>query len=1193
MNRASLSKLAVLCALALAAGCSPGGTGTNPPVTAANHTWFPLTAGANHEYGRTTSTGTIECASCHPPSADSFKEFSCTACHEHAQSFTDRLHTTLASYAYEPKSCYSCHPDGATRPYGHAGIVDRCAECHQEGGPFAALPKPGFTHRDIGASDCGACHTSTTDWKEVSAAPNDRFDPLRSVQVDALSPIWTGPVIDAVSPDPQTVHMTMNHSATSVDTNVMSTCSNCHAQADQGQYYPGVFHWSLLDLAAPQPTRCSECHAGSIPRGFVGPVDSARTPASGPMRHDAVVWANGAPTTTRIVTWECVTCHVPPDDPTEPQWFFDSMLTDGGTPHFHASLTAAGEAQPTSCIDCHANTRPRGSVTSAAVTFDHSAELGDCVSCHVSFTAWSGGVYHRAGAPTPSTCLPCHASERPTSTTGWTGSYTASPFDYGTNANGVTHGAGRDCAECHAGSTQSWVGGRFGHAAPALAATRCVDCHTTQRPDLLSPPADAGFDHAANGTGDCGACHEATVTRGTFVNLYPIPGGDWRGGQSYPGAALISVPNQSMQVLSTALSRDGGTVVGMTTTTVTLPNAFRHTSSAIPAQVFPGSATNPDQNSCWHCHTATGTTVTAYSNGVFHASLTNYRATPASGITALPQPSSCGDCHAQMRPPNIVSKTDAGTWLLPMDHAASFTGGSVPNVGAMDCGDCHNTPGLGPTRWSDGKFHTNLPTGGNPSECVSCHWPLSTTAQADVTSSTNAMKHRSPQVKTQACATCHGTALTRSTMTPTATTLWRTGALHANASPQPTACTECHSASAPTTSTQGTVTYVLAMGGTSSNGAQWMNHADPSVASRDCAACHQGDARPSGSAWSKNAPYHANVTNPSGCAKCHGTTNGRGTTIGTNNNLPAGVINSSTTTTSSAAAAGTKDQISHADSNVTRFDCSFCHTQKGPSTAAGVQGKEWAQASFHRNFTAANPALYDGTAGRCSNCHMNVKPGSAFTAYDHSAFTATPGTQDCGACHSWPGTSATTPNWLGAEGKPHADTGNTAASTLDCNSCHGQNGSAMNKLSVPPANHFGGITNGNTCTSCHVNFAGFKGTTTNLKYAHTNATANAGNGCSNCHVFASQLYTTLTTTPSLTYPVSAGSHQFSQTMSVTGRFDGDTFTKPHTDAKMTRCGSCHQYASTTSTTNVWTFKHRPSNPGISSSKSTSGCNNCH
>jgi hypothetical protein len=151
---------------------------------------------------------------------------------------------------------------------------------------------------------------------------------------------------------------------------------------------------------------------------------------------------------------------------------------------------------------------------------------------------------------------------------------------------------------------------------------------------------------------------------------------------------------------------------------------------------------------------------------------------------------------------------------------------------------------------------------------------------------------------------------------------------------------------------------------------------------------------------------------------------------------------------------------------------------------------------------------------------------------------------------------------------------------------------------VPAAQHYGGITNGNKCTSCHIEFSGFKGTIANLKYAHNNATANAA-GCQACHVFVNQLYTTLTTTPPLTLPTVAGGHDFSQTRSVTGRENNDTgpprgsFTSTHTNAGLVRCGSCHRYTTTTATTNVWTWVHDPNNPGINNSRTTSGCTMCH
>jgi hypothetical protein len=368
-----------------------------------------------------------------------------------------------------------------------------------------------------------------------------------------------------------------------------------------------------------------------------------------------------------------------------------------------------------------------------------------------------------------------------------------------------------------------------------------------------------------------------------------------------------------------------------------------------------------------------------------------------------------------------------------------------------------------------------------------------------------------------------------------------------------------------------------------------MNHTDPTVTSKDCSTCHQADAKVSGSAWSRATAYHARVTALTACSKCHGTANGQGTVPGTNNNLPAGLTNSATLTTSSAAPANTHDQLTHGDLNVTGHDCNFCHTQVGSSTVAGVQDHEWAQARFHRAFTAANPLVTNGTTARCSNCHLNVKPGAGY-ATDHSAYTAT-SAQDCSSCHAWPGTNPTTPNWQGATAA-HAATGSSVTSTLDCNTCHGLNGSSTVHLAVAASAHYGGVTNGNTCKSCHVNFAGFDTTVANLKYAHTNATANAG-GCVTCHKFTASLYTTLTTTPALTRPTSAGAHTFSQTLSVTGSFDGDSFTSNHANTGLTRCGSCHVYAATTATTNIWSFKHRPNNPGISNNDNTSGCTMCH
>jgi hypothetical protein len=72
----------------------------------------------------------------------------------------------------------------------------------------------------------------------------------------------------------------------------------------------------------------------------------------------------------------------------------------------------------------------------------------------------------------------------------------------------------------------------------------------------------------------------------------------------------------------------------------------------------------------------------------------------------------------------------------------------------------------------------------------------------------------------------------------------------------------------------------------------------------------------------------------------------------------------------------------HADANVSSHDCGFCHTQAGASSVPGITGKEWAQAAFHIHFPLAAPL--DITSGRCSNCHLNLKPVPGYTTFNHA-----------------------------------------------------------------------------------------------------------------------------------------------------------------------------------------------------------------
>ena len=1053
----------------LAAGCQ----NSNPApvalgITPEKHTWFAIGAATAHELGSMVQGDKMQCLSCHPANTTSFTQIMCVNCHGHEEPVTDRLHLTVPGYAFgDSAACYSCHPNGGKTPFDHAGINNNCALCHDVGGPFAVLPKADFTHPDVGGTDCAGCH-NTTDWKGATGAPN-AHDPAHDIIVAALLPTFAGASIVSLTAQTETLPMTMNHGSTDAPAAVMSDCAGCHPNSTnsskpnrendiQSGFFPGSFHASLAGLGLAQPTACGSCHLDTMPTGFVGaaPSSPARVPASGEMRHEAIAWVNDAPTSTRIVTTNCGVCHRSATGGTSVSW---ASGKTGATVQFHAALTGASMAQPTSCLDCHASSRPPGALNSsnatlaAGIAFDHAAASakGDCAPCHAagaapSWTTWRMGRFHLAGSPNPSSCLPCHAGERPVSTAAWvSATYKNSPFDYLTNAGGSTHGDGQDCALCHAGAgtgawggTQNWAGGQFKHGPQTHSATSCIVCHSTQRPDLQPGTTAAamasalGFDHSTNGPGECIGCHAATVSAGRYTNYYnpsthALPGGDWKGGVSYPGASFASSADQFINVTETMLIRDGtavNTVTGTTTVTDTIYNGMSHVSTVLPAALSAGATGSPDNSKCWHCHTNSNGTVTVFRDGQYHSALTSYRGTPGGAVAPFPQPTGqCSDCHAFMMPDGIVQLNGSDLW--PMDHKAvlatpiTVNGATVARVSDLDCSFCHKSPGV---KWADGIFHANLPSTAVVKDCVSCHYPImADAAAADTVSDTQyAMKHLSKQVTNQACQPCHAMGVAQRAQLPATAALFKTGTFHAAVTPQPTACLDCHVVSQPGANlpTQSTWSYALKAGGTSTNGAQWMNHGSSLVAGKDCAACHLADAQAAGAVWSKSISLHGAAPVARTCQECHGLINGGGGVAGTKNNLPDGLTNSTVPTSASAAtgiAAGTLSQINHSDINAANRDCNFCHTQAGVATSGAAQGKEWAQARFHASFPATTPLLMDGTTGRCSNCHLNVNPKASYTTFNHNGFSSSSSSQDCSGCHSYPGTGTTaSANWLGA-----------------------------------------------------------------------------------------------------------------------------------------------------------------------------------
>ena len=435
----------------------------------------------------------------------------------------------------------------------------------------------------------------------------------------------------------------------------------------------------------------------------------------------------------------------------------------------------------------------------------------------------------------------------------------------------------------------------------------CLSCHTTQRPAAVV----MGFDHTLNGNGDCRGCHQATVVANRYVDYFNpstmmLPGGDWQGGRSYPGDVLVTSSTQFVPLTTWTLTRGSNNLVtGITSQSSQFYNAMLHTSPVIPAQLNPGSATMPDNASCWHCHThATGfTTVTAFSDGKYHQALSTYSATPGGAVMPLAQPTTrCLDCHEAMRPSRIVQKAASAPSRLIADlrrHGHHRRPERDRRGGPRLLGATAARAPAGPTAAST---RTSAPRCRRTAR--SRHYPLMATAQADVSSGTTfSMSTALPSRRPCSAASSATTALGSAATTPIAATLG-----------VPVGCTWlCTAGGLPRVPRQrlprGSYPEHHHLRAGDGQHRHQRRHAPHRGRRRGPCAHLPRRRRPHHrQRLDRSSLFHPKVANPAGCATCHGTANGRGTTVGTNNNLPAGLTSSRTTTTASSAP-GVKDQL--------------------------------------------------------------------------------------------------------------------------------------------------------------------------------------------------------------------------------------------------------------------------------------------
>ncbi len=763
----------------------------------------------------------------------------------------------------------------------------------------------------------------------------------------------------------------------------------------------------------------------------------------------------------------CASCHRD----------FELGLFYGG--QYHATLLDLGGPTPQSCSECHFTAMPFGFVgaakgpprTPASGSMRHDA-LGldggalvnaDCRACHVapqvaSSADWRTNTsFHEAlvaGGRQPDSCVGCHANARP--------GVVDRPGRYRFNHQAEAWLG--DCVACHT-VHEAWSTGRF-HASAGTPAA-CLPCHETRRPaetsvftgPLMRP---APFDYVPNALGighgadqDCAVCHgtksdawdggffphgPATIANRTCLVCHttqrPSDPTHVQSGDCFGcHQASAATPHLSVAEWAGGRSYPDDVLVGS-------PDHFIKVTSFALRRGGPNNLVNA----------AVPSEVTLF-NSMLHSS---QQVPPA--LRPVVQPDDCRRCHTAStfldagfhapvagagasQPTSCLdchaNMTPPGivkqTDLRPMNHSV--------DAGVTDCVACHGGPSAG---WDGGAgFHAR---GAGASDCLSCHFPLMASAGPIDGGSTYLMKHLSPQVTVQQCSVCHPSALASASQVTASA--WRPGALHANVQPQ--ACVDCHAVTRPAPTRS-------------------MNHGDPVAFARDCSFCHQNLQFSAGTKLHR--PGIAAVT----CAGCH-------------RDAPdAGFVTDVITSASaSTGRAGEHAQISHAQQDVASRDCSFCHV--APVDA----GTTFAGAKMHVHFTGA-VAL----TGRCSACHLNLKPVATYPGHDHSAYSDTSPT-DCRACHAWPGTGTpTAPNW-------HAPPA-LAPSTMTVGGF---------SVAQPPAASSGvvqaGLTGlqhpavpaGGSCTSCHSQAAGGRNA-----FAYDHALA-PSTGCNACHEAGSDLVAT-------------------------------------------------------------------------------------
>lgn len=661
--------------------------------------------------------------------------------------------------------------------FAHDPQPTSCVSCHSSQRPTTLVGTPSFDHSLNGTGDCFSCHAKNVlkydtiaDFVGGEYMPSELVGP-KQLTVAVNTPTFTGSQITKVTASNQTLKIQMLHSTDQLPPGdsgaippvapFIESCTSCHTGAASGNLSGGIFHASITSASIAQPSACIECHSNTLPTGFVGPNDANRTPASGPMRHEAMAWVDDGTGTgslkrsnTALVTQDCATCHKTPGG----SW---------ASAKFHSNLTT----QPTSCLDCHSNSRPVGSF--GTPVFDHAKYGGtiDCVTCHnvtnfANRTGWANGNYSHVGV---TSCTSCHEAQRPVNATGWQNTPRASWSATTTRFDLTKHAVGTDCVTCHKTTTYTALTdfkNAAYHANNTTLPSQCLSCHNYPTGAVGTPATD----HATLKT-DCAGCHSGAIS--TFNSIT-----GWANGVGSSSTPPTGKVNADMTLFSFAYWTVNPITLVKSGNVVT--SSSKATGVKLPMQILHSSPAVTNLANCATCHKV----------GFTSQSGTRYHTSIATQPTA-----NCLSCHSPAGvPTGIVGPISTDTsGIANMSHQ---------QTSVTECSTCHTNTG---TRWSDGLFHSKV-SAATVTACTNCHFPRMpatvTASSTNYTTTTAAvvpmhLSHTSPIV-TQDCVSCHTTkGPVAGNSAPWKLAVNKIHTVIANASI--TACNACHTADKPAT----------------------------------------------------------------------------------------------------------------------------------------------------------------------------------------------------------------------------------------------------------------------------------------------------------------------------------------------------------------------------------------------------------